>query len=179
MRSSIDIAWLGGLLDGEGCFVSQTKGAPAIRLVMTDRDSVARAACILGSKVTGPHERDAPSDKPTWKPRYLTVVAGSLAAGWMMTLYQFVNGRRQEKIRQVLARWREQNVRSALRTHCPQGHLYSPENTYREASGARQCRLCRKSARQRATAVIAGDPAKRAAHLLARRTRYHADRQET
>ena len=27
-------------------------------------------------------------------------------------------------------------------THCPQGHEYTPENTYRRPSGKRRCRIC-------------------------------------
>lgn len=31
---------------------------------------------------------------------------------------------------------------NALKTHCPQGHPYTPENTYRDA-GSRKCRTCK------------------------------------
>jgi hypothetical protein len=40
----------------------------------------------------------------------------------------------------------------ALKTHCPQGHEYTPENTYRRPSkNGRECRACRplKKARRR------------------------------
>lgn len=34
----------------------------------------------------------------------------------------------------------------ALKTHCPKGHPYTPENTYvRRPSGKRGCRICRRS----------------------------------
>ena len=38
------------------------------------------------------------------------------------------------------------NKRRAMEvvTHCPSGHLYSPENTYRTPQGNRVCRTCRK-----------------------------------
>lgn len=32
------------------------------------------------------------------------------------------------------------------RTHCPQGHAYSPENVYTYPDGRRACRTCRKRA---------------------------------
>jgi hypothetical protein len=39
----------------------------------------------------------------------------------------------------------------ASRTHCPEGHPYSGENLYvNPASGARNCRICRKAARKAA-----------------------------
>ena len=44
---------------------------------------------------------------------------------------------------------------NARKTHCPHGHEYSPENTYRDKRGRRHCRVCwsardaRKYAKQR------------------------------
>ena len=40
---------------------------------------------------------------------------------------------------------RRGNTRAAVnlaKTHCPQGHEYSPENTYVYKNGARACRVC-------------------------------------
>jgi hypothetical protein len=37
------------------------------------------------------------------------------------------------------------------KTHCPQGHPYSEENTYRTARGHRQCRACQPRWRTKAT----------------------------
>ncbi len=30
------------------------------------------------------------------------------------------------------------------KTHCPRGHIYNPENTYRMKNGGRVCRLCHR-----------------------------------
>lgn len=35
------------------------------------------------------------------------------------------------------------------KTHCPQGHQYSEENTYNTSEGKRQCRICRSAADDR------------------------------
>lgn len=35
-------------------------------------------------------------------------------------------------------------AKHASKTHCPQNHEYSTENTYIGANGSRQCRTCRK-----------------------------------
>ena len=49
-----------------------------------------------------------------------------------------------------------ENIRrggNAIKTHCPQGHPYSPANTYLKPAGARshggrECRQCRREARR-------------------------------
>jgi hypothetical protein len=34
-------------------------------------------------------------------------------------------------------------------THCKRGHEFTPENTYRQSNGARECRACKRASRQR------------------------------
>lgn len=34
---------------------------------------------------------------------------------------------------------------NAAKTHCPQGHAYTPENTYHQKAGGRLCRTCQLS----------------------------------
>lgn len=42
-------------------------------------------------------------------------------------------------------------ARNAVKTHCPSGHAYSEENTYR-INGRRQCRTCNRERTARLTA---------------------------
>lgn len=54
---------------------------------------------------------------------------------------------------------------NAMKTHCPKGHEYSPENTY-TGNGHRNCRLCEnKRRRERWRTKYATDPEFRAKHL--------------
>lgn len=34
---------------------------------------------------------------------------------------------------------------NARKTHCPQGHQFTPENTYTQSDGRRRCRKCRQA----------------------------------
>lgn len=45
--------------------------------------------------------------------------------------------------RENLLRGTGPSARHAATTHCPQGHPYDAENTYRDRRGGRHCRICR------------------------------------
>ena len=170
-----DIAWLSGLLEGEGCFAAY-KGLATIKLNMTDEDVVARAALLLGVHVTGPYVLK----NPKYKPHYHANLFGNRAAAWMMTLYPFLGKRRQEKIREVLAVWQKQpkpGSHNSSKTHCPQGHAYTEDNAIIRINGSRHCRSCiqmRKRADYRRQ-----NPEKCAADLAERRKKYHVRKGHT
>lgn len=138
-RDLRSIAWLAGLLEGEGSFA---RGPHArINLAMTDVDVVRRAADLMG----GAEVYAIPV--PGQKTRYQFGVYGPTAAGWMMTLWPFMGARRRERISEQLLKWRATPAHPRDRKHCPQGHPYSPENTYEhtQADGTqrrRRCKLC-------------------------------------
>lgn len=56
--------------------------------------------------------------------------------------------------RENLLRGDTSTARQVAATHCPRGHKYSPENTYRRPDGSnkRDCLTCRRTWRQRAAA---------------------------
>lgn len=98
-----DIAWLGGLLEGEGCFIFSRKWHPSIRLKMTDRDTIVKVADIWDARIY--HYGNA------W-----TVVAnGAYAIGWMMTLYPFLNRNRQNRIIKIVWYWKDNSTRTLIR----------------------------------------------------------------
>lgn len=65
--SELELGWLIGILDGEGCFYANKRGKQAqIKVAMTDEDTILRLAEITGEgTVTGPKPRPAPH-KPVW-----------------------------------------------------------------------------------------------------------------
>jgi hypothetical protein len=95
-----EIAWLAGLWEGEGCFLAMKRNTIAMKIGMTDRDVIERAAAIVGGPSIG--ERKTPGHKTL----YWFVLCGHTAASWMMILYQFMGARRRAKIRECLANWR-------------------------------------------------------------------------
>lgn len=98
-----DIAWLAGILEGEGSFSAcgPHGGSPMITLRMSDRDVVERVAFLLDGNMTGPHQYNL-ARKPMWS----TTRNGAIAVSWMLTLYPLMGERRKVKIRECIERWR-------------------------------------------------------------------------
>jgi hypothetical protein len=95
-----DIAWLAGLLEGEGCFRIHKK-SPGITVNMTDEDVVARAAKVFGY----PKPDKAYIQRTGRKPIWCFSMHGKHAVAWMMTLYTFMGERRRAKIREIIIEW--------------------------------------------------------------------------
>ncbi len=98
-----EIAWLGGLLEGEGCFLLSSKWHPSIRLKMTDEDTVVKVATMWNTRVY--HRGNA----------WITHVNGTCAIEWMMTLYLFLSRYRKDRVIKVIWYWRDNPTRSLIR----------------------------------------------------------------
>lgn len=152
MPTTREIAWLAGLLEGEGCFQmfkssSPKKGTPIIALNMTDQDIVQRAAALLDGCTPKATPRFA-KDGHALKTMYNTRRCGGRALGWMLTLYPFLGVRRRSKIREIVAQW--QSIRPTKRPYtigdkrfCSHGHELTPANTNTQ-NRCRVCRNCRR-----------------------------------
>jgi len=98
--TKINIAWLAGLLEGEGCFCKHSQAKSYnIKLVMTDEDVVRKAYLIAGyGTVRGPIFRNN-SIKPCWewvvsKAKYTLAIA--------YAIYPFMGERRSKKIIELI-----------------------------------------------------------------------------
>lgn len=91
-----DLVWLAGLLEGEGTFDLHRGRYPRVRLAMTDRDVVERAASLMGAscRVT---LRVAPY-QALWNAN----VHGEKAATLMRCLLPYMGSRRSGRIAQIL-----------------------------------------------------------------------------
>jgi hypothetical protein len=92
-----DRLWLAGLLEGEGTFDLSKGRYPRIRLAMTDRDVVGRAATLMDTSIRLSLKR-APS-APTWH----SEVSGPRAEAIMREILPFMGARRSQRIAEVLA----------------------------------------------------------------------------
>ncbi len=113
-----DIYWVAGIIEGEGSFLlarrhSTCRGIgktvyiyPSILLGMTDKDVVERVAGLLKSSVRKRGGRSRPVRKDIW----ITQILGARAASWMMTLLPIMGTRRADRIREILAIWRQKKA---------------------------------------------------------------------
>ncbi|WP_144722258.1 hypothetical protein [Cellulosimicrobium sp. TH-20] len=91
-----DLLWLAGLCEGEATFDLHRGKYPRIRLGMTDRDVIGRAATLIGSRVRASlHGKPA---QATWH----TEVSGTRAVEVMRALLPHMGSRRSGKIATVL-----------------------------------------------------------------------------
>lgn len=99
--SSSMLDWLAGLLEGEGCFcLTQGSKKPVIKLSMTDRDVVEKAARWMGGCSVRSYRR--PSWKPSRKTMHCTERHGPQAIALMKALLPRMGERRSAKIEELL-----------------------------------------------------------------------------
>ena len=91
-----DLLWLAGLLEGEGTFDLHKRKYPRIRLGMTDRDVVGRAADLLGANL----RVSIPLDGT--KTMFHTEISGQRAAAILRLLLPLMGARRSGKIGEIL-----------------------------------------------------------------------------
>lgn len=104
-----ELAWLAGLLEGEGSF-GVYASMLTVTLVMTDKDVVVRVADIFGTAVA-PLSSTALSHKTA----YATRVRGSRAALFLELILPMMGNRRRETISEALALYKESVVEPANR----------------------------------------------------------------
>jgi hypothetical protein len=91
-----DIAWLAGLIEGEGCFSRSKRGVPEIEIAMTDEDVIRRAAILMNSSVQKKHP---PSWRTrNWSPQWRTRAYGNNAIEIMKLVRPHMGRRRTTKI---------------------------------------------------------------------------------
>lgn len=91
-----DLVWLAGLLEGEGTFDLHRGKYPRIRVGMSDRDVIGRAATLLGAKV-----RLSLRPKPQ-SAMWHAEISGAKAREVMELILPHMGARRSGKIATIL-----------------------------------------------------------------------------
>lgn len=111
--SSEDLAWLAGLLEGEGHFTihgsSHTSRwpRPKLTLGMTDEDIVIRAAQLMGTN------KYSIRSEPRRRDFFRVTVTGERCAQVMRDILPYMGQRRAQKIMTILADWDGRDQKAA------------------------------------------------------------------
>lgn len=139
MISVKDIAWAAGFLEGEGSFSAADAGGVSVTACQVQREPLERLVRLFGGNVSGPHTPSGIGKQPIHR----WGVHGKRAAEIAMTLWTLLSPRRREQVEALLAKWKAApGHRNLQKTHCPQGHEYTADNTYVVKGKWRQCRSC-------------------------------------
>ena len=135
MISPSEINWAAGFLEGEGYFGFDTDH-PRIIAGQVQRWPVDLLMRYFGGTIRLTHTRKHPF--------YLWVLSGHRAIGLMMTLYNLLSPKRQDKIRFVFSEWKSRRPAFRYRRACSKGHEYTKHNTISIKSRiGRGCRICK------------------------------------
>ena len=94
--TDLEIAWIAGLFEGEGCIYRNNKSDIRLQIYMTDKDVLDEFARITGGKVTGPYLRQP--TKRELETGYLPVSPRKEKWSWTEA--------RQDKVNEILtAMW--------------------------------------------------------------------------
>ncbi len=91
-----EIAWLAGLLEGEGCFTRNTS-SPKIAVRMTDLDTIERVADLMDTKTISTYVREG-----NRKTQYETTIYGQRAITIMKVVRPWMGLRRGNRIDNIL-----------------------------------------------------------------------------
>ena len=130
MVTTKEIAWLAGIIEGEGCIsLHPARGPrfPTLHVTMADRDVIERVTTLLrlatgrtySREVGEPIKIDRRRRKPTHRDLYTTRIYGNRVVQWLMTIYPLLGVRRRTKAAEVIRTWYRAPY-SALRRrpHC-------------------------------------------------------------
>jgi hypothetical protein len=97
--SEVWIAWVAGLLEGEGTFVRRGDKKLAISVHMTDRDIIERLQFVTGVGRVRACKKQREHHKPSWR---WTVASSKRAKELAMLVYPWLGKRRREKIDNIV-----------------------------------------------------------------------------
>lgn len=98
--SETDIAWLAGLLEGEGCFSTPAHRGPFVTVKMTDRDIIDRVAVLWGGVSVFKYGSKKEQHKDGYE---CTLVDKTLLYKFCLAILPYMGIRRKKKIEGIIA----------------------------------------------------------------------------
>lgn len=158
MGTREEIAWAAGFWEGEGSIgLNRGNGhdgatCPYLAASQVTREPLDRLARVLGGRVYGPYHRGKRCNANA-QPFYEWRLAGwENVSRSCKAMREWLSARRARQIDAVFAEYNPlrntgKGGNNRLKTHCPEGHPYDRENTYRYRTRngwGRGCRRCRR-----------------------------------
>ena len=104
--NEIEIAWLAGYLEGEGCFGiynSKNNDYPSIHVATTDLDILYKVKELMN---TNSFSSDLRTGKNGWKRTYRTISFGEKSITTMKEILPHMGERRTKKILEIIEAWK-------------------------------------------------------------------------
>lgn len=135
-RSTKDLAWAAGFLEGEGCFSNY--GSPIVTAAQVQREPLDRLSFMFGGNITY-RKINGAAGRSIWTWRTHAYRAAEI----MMTLYVPMSPKRKGEIEYALTRWRASRLMKRSGTGlCARGHPLDGYNAVK-VNGYIRCRECR------------------------------------
>lgn len=150
MRSTIELAWAAGFLEGEGSFLNY--GSPSVTAAQVHPEPIERLNRMFPGTVSQ-RKTHGFSDKTitVWKAN------SGLSVEIMMTLYTLMSPKRKGEIEVCLDRWKQSRLMKRRGTgKCGRGHSLTPENVYIVQGKYQKCRACRTLRKRNNRALSSG-----------------------
>lgn len=139
-----EIAWLAGIVEGEGCIAFPGVYSTVLTIGMTDKDVIDRCHALVGAGAR------YVTSKGRHKPQYIWKLADQHKMRELLALLlPWMGERRSARIREAFGRL--EKVRRTGR--CRRDHQMSGDNLYVSPGGQRMCRACADFRHERDRAV--------------------------
>lgn len=142
MPSKEEVAWVAGILEGEGTFGFTDTYSPFIQIAMTDLDIIERVNNLLSNGESNILVIDGVTSNH--KTQYKIKLHGEYSINWMKLILPFMGNRRTEKINEIFTKYYSKPRRAFGK--CKRGHDTTKEGSYyiNYTTHGKTCKECLK-----------------------------------
>jgi len=96
--TELEIMWVAGFLEGEGCFFTSPTNSPGVKVCLTDKDVLDKYGKLIDRPVKGPYS----DNRIGYKVRWEVNLYGKPAIVLMQSILPHMGGRRSIKIQKII-----------------------------------------------------------------------------